>query len=195
MSLLNYLRSYNRLYTLYRYILMAYKRRRYRLINVHPTFFMAGKSIISKDLIAREYSFINYGCNIGPKVELGPYVMFGPCVAIVGGDHRLDLPGVPIIFSGRPDLSRTVIEADAWVGYGAVIMAGVRIGRGAIVAAGAIVTKDVPPYEVFGGVPARKIGERFSDQASRDRHDKMLARPPKCGEFAKPKEEIENVNK
>ena len=166
---------------------MAYKRRRYNLKNVHPTFFMVGRSIVSKDLIAHEYSFINYDCNIGPKVELGPYVMFGPRVAVVGGDHRLDIPGVPIIFSGRPGLPRTVVEADAWVGYGAVIMAGVTIGRGAIVAAGSIVTKDVPPYEIYGGVPAKKIGERFFDQISRDKHDIMLSQPPKCGEFAKPK--------
>jgi carbonic anhydrase/acetyltransferase-like protein (isoleucine patch superfamily) len=57
-------------------------------------------------------------------------------------------------------------------------MSGVRIGRGAIVGAGAVVTKDVPPYEIYAGVPARKIGERFSDPADREIHDRMLESPP-----------------
>ena len=147
---------------------------------------MSGESRVAPDLVAKEYSFIGYGCHIGPAVELGPYVMFGPRVAVVGGDHVFDRPGTPIIFSGRPALPRTVIEADAWVGYGAVILAGVRIGRGAIVAAGAVVTKDVPPYEIHGGVPARRIGTRFEDPADRARHDAMLDAPPRAGRLTGP---------
>lgn len=54
-----------------------------------------------------------------------------------------------------------VIGNDVWIGYDAVIMAGVRIGDGAIVAARAVVTKDVPPYTIVGGVPARPIRTRF----------------------------------
>lgn len=100
--------------------------------------------------------------------------MFGPDVAITGSDHRYDIAGTPMIFSGRPPLRPTTIEADVWVGRGATIMAGVRVGRGAIIAAGAIVTKDVPAYEIFGGVPARKIGERFPPGELRDRHDRVL---------------------
>ncbi len=53
-----------------------------------------------------------------------------------------------------------IIGDDVWIGYGAQIMSGVTIGRGAVVAAGAVVTKDIPPYEVWGGVPAKKIKER-----------------------------------
>jgi len=163
---------------------MCYKRSRYGLRNVHPTFYISGKSIVAQDLIAHEYSFIGHGCLIGPRVELGPYVMLASGVAIVGGDHRYDLPGVPIIFSGRPELEKTVIEADAWIGYGSVLIAGVRIGRGAIVAAGAVVTKDVPPYEIHGGVPARKIGERFTGPHEREIHDAMLAKKPTRGQYA-----------
>jgi serine acetyltransferase len=53
------------------------------------------------------------------------------------------------------------VEADVWIGYGAMVLTGVRIGRGAIVAAGSTVTKDVAPYSIVAGTPARKVGMRF----------------------------------
>lgn len=56
-----------------------------------------------------------------------------------------------------------VIENDVWIGYEAVIMAGVHIGNGAIIGTRAVVTKDVPPYTIVGGVPARKLRNRFDD--------------------------------
>ena len=56
-----------------------------------------------------------------------------------------------------------VIGNDVWIGYEAVVMAGVTIGNGAIIGARAVVTKDVPPYTIVGGVPAREIRRRFSD--------------------------------
>ena len=187
-SLVAVLRSSNRCYLFLRSMRMAVRRWRYGLKHVHRTFYAAAECHISRDLIAHEYSFVNLGCIIGPKVELGPYVMLAPRVAIVGGDHVSNRPGVPIIFSGRPELKATLVEADAWIGYGAVIMAGVRIGRGAIVAAGAVVTADIPPYEIWAGVPARKIKDRFPDAADRAVHDLMLAQPPRQGEFCPPLE-------
>lgn len=59
---------------------------------------------------------------------------------------------------------RIVIGNDVWIGTGAILLDGVRIGDGAIVAAGAVVTKDVPPYTIVGGVPAREIRRRFSEE-------------------------------
>lgn len=56
-----------------------------------------------------------------------------------------------------------MIGNDVWIGYEALIMAGVHIGNGAIIAARAVVTKDVPPYTIVGGVPARLIRKRFTD--------------------------------
>ncbi len=136
-------------------------------------------------IMQREY-LSNIGCILGPRVQLGRYVMFGPYVAIVGNDHVTSVPGVPIIFSGRPAPLPTVIEDDAWVGFGAIIMAGVRIGRGAIVGAGSVVTKDVPPYEVHAGVPAKKIRDRFEDEAELRRHDSMLDGPIYTGRYCAP---------
>lgn len=54
-----------------------------------------------------------------------------------------------------------IIDDDIWIGYGATILSGVHIGQGAVVAAGAVVTNDVPPYAIVGGVPAKVIKYRF----------------------------------
>ena len=57
-----------------------------------------------------------------------------------------------------------IVEDDVWIGYGATIMSGVNIGQGAVIAAGAVVTKDVPPYAIVGGVPAKVIKYRFEPE-------------------------------
>jgi acetyltransferase-like isoleucine patch superfamily enzyme len=79
-----------------------------------------------------------------------------------------------MIFAGRPEIPETIIGDDVWVGFSAVIMQGVTVGRGAIVGALAVVTKDIPPYEIWAGVPARKIGERFTESDGRHRHETMI---------------------
>lgn len=56
------------------------------------------------------------------------------------------------------------IDDDVWIGFGAIIMSGIHVGQGAVIAAGAVVTKDVPPYAIVGGVPAKVIRYRFSDE-------------------------------
>lgn len=167
---------------------MWWRRRRHGLRRAHPTFYLSHGCLVSPDLIAREFSYIGPACIVGAKVELGAYAMLGPRVSIVGGDHVFDVPGTPVIFSGRPELKPTVIESDAWIGCGAILLAGVRIGRGAIVAAGAVVTKDVPPYEIHGGVPARRLRDRFPNEEARRTHDLMLAEPPRRREFCPPLE-------
>jgi virginiamycin A acetyltransferase len=57
----------------------------------------------------------------------------------------------------------TIIGNDVWIGYESLIMPGIKIGHGAIIAAKSVVTKDIPPYNIFGGNPARLIRPRFSD--------------------------------
>ena len=59
---------------------------------------------------------------------------------------------------GKGDI---IVDDDVWIGYGATILSGVHIGQGAVVAAGAVVTRDVPPYAIVGGVPAKVIKYRF----------------------------------
>jgi acetyltransferase-like isoleucine patch superfamily enzyme len=157
---------------------MWYRRKRWGLKHVHPTCYILPGSQISADLVAHEYVFINTGCMIWPRVEIGAYTLLAPRVAIIGGDHVFDQAGTPIIFCGRPEMPTTIIEPDCWLGYGTVIRAGVRIERGAIVAAQAVVTHDVGPYEVWAGIPARKTGERFPNAADRAKHDEMLRQPP-----------------
>lgn len=171
-----------------RTLVARWRRWRYRAPGVDKTAYLAEGSRISPDFVAREFSYVGPECIVGPKVELGAYAMLGPRVSVVGADHVFNQPGVPIIFSGRPELKPTVIEADAWIGCGSVLMAGVRIGRGAIVAAGAVVTKDVPPYEIVGGVPARKISDRFDTAAARETHDRMLVQTPERRTFCAPLE-------
>lgn len=178
------LRSSSAFYSRFRRLRNRYQNWRYGLKNVHPTTFIRRRSYISRDLIAHEFGFVGEGCQIGPKVELGRYVMLGPRVAIVGADHRWDQPGVPMIFSGRAQLLQTVIETDVWIGYGAIVIAGLRIGRGSIVAAGAVVTKSIPPYEIWGGVPAQRIQARFSNEEQRQVHDLMLSRKQQEGRYA-----------
>lgn len=68
-----------------------------------------------------------------------------------------------------------IIEDDVWIGFGAVVLSGITIGRGAIIAAGSIVTKDVEPYALVVGNPAKKIGERFSVE-ERIEHERLLSR-------------------
>ena len=72
----------------------------------------------------------------------------------------LDVARIPEAWDNRGDI---VIGNDVWIGYDAVVLAGVTVGDGAIIAARAVVTKDVPPYTIVGGVPARPIRRRFSD--------------------------------
>ena len=70
----------------------------------------------------------------------------------------LDVNRIPEAWDNRGDI---IVGNDVWIGYEAVILAGVTIGDGAIIAARAVVTKDVPPYTIVGGVPARPIRKRF----------------------------------
>lgn len=73
----------------------------------------------------------------------------------------LDKKNVASAWDNKGDI---IIGNDVWIGYEAVIMAGVHIGDGAVIAARAVVTKDVPPYTIVGGTPARKIRMRFEEE-------------------------------
>jgi maltose O-acetyltransferase len=90
--------------------------------------------------------------------------MIAPDVIVVGQLHGADRTDIPMVDQGRYTKEPTVVEDDVWLGARAVVMPGIRIGTGAIVGAGAVVTRDVAPYSVVGGVPARQLKTR--DQPS-----------------------------
>ena len=115
---------------------------------------------IGGSLTVGDFAFIGRGCEIdvAESVTIGAHTLLAPNVFITDHTHnhakaqRLDQQGSRV--------APVVIGADAWIGAQAVVLAGVTIGDGAIVGAGAVVTKDVPPYAIVAGVPARVIGSR-----------------------------------
>ena len=163
---------------------MAVVRRALGLRHLDPTVYIVLPARLSRDLRAGPHCFINRDCWICPGVRMGRYVMLAPEVAILGGDHVVDVAGQPIIFSGRPEMTTTTIGDDVWIGFRAIINAGITIGNGAIIAAGSVVTKDVEPYAVVGGVPARTIGERFPDENLKSVHEAVLSGPTVSGRLA-----------
>jgi acetyltransferase-like isoleucine patch superfamily enzyme len=107
---------------------------------------------IGSDSLIGEYSVIRGqgGVQIGDRVYTSPFTQ------IIAVNHIFDDPDRPFVDQGIT-AEGIVIEDDVWLGAGAVITDGVRVGKGAVVAAGAVVTKDVPPHTVVGGVPAKPI--------------------------------------
>ena len=153
----------SRLYHTARSVLMFFRRIKLGIDSVDKTFYMASGSKVSNDLIADKYSFIGKNCIIGPKVKIGRYSMLANNVSVIGGDHIYSNPNKPIIFSGRPVLQKTIIGDDVWIGAFSIIMSGVEIGDGAIVGAGSVVTKNIQPYSIYAGVPAKFIRMRFNE--------------------------------
>lgn len=153
---------------------MYFLRRKKRLRNVHRTFYMGKNCNVSSDLIAGAYSYIGPGCLIYPKVSIGKYTMLANDVSIVGGDHEFGKIGTPIIFSGRGVLKETIIGQDVWIGAYVKINTGIVIGDGAIIAMGSVVTKNVEPYAIYGGIPAKKIKDRFFNKHDINKHEEML---------------------
>ncbi|WP_345950878.1 MULTISPECIES: acyltransferase [unclassified Mucilaginibacter] len=134
------------------------------------------KIVIGKNFYIGRDSFIE------SDVVIGDNVLWANRVALVGRyDHNYQQVGVPVRLAsqirdkdynwlGLDNL--TVIGDDVWVGYGCIIMSGVRIGTGSIIAAGSVVTKNVEPYSIYAGVPAKKIKDRFNSQQELEQHIK-----------------------
>lgn len=144
------------------------------------------KSIFTQDLIKGENFQIGeftYGCPIihmwdnKTKLYIGKFCSISTDVHILlGGNHRTDwittypfnilsqnFPSANNI-TGHPSTKGDIkIGNDVWVGYGSTILSGITIGDGAVIAANAVVTKDVPPYTIVAGNPARVVKKRFDD--------------------------------
>ena len=110
------------------------------------------------------------------QIFIGNKVLFGPHVTIIGGDHRITDVGRFIydVLDKHPEDDQDVhIEDDVWIGTNTTLLKGVTVGRGAVVAAGALVTKDVPPYAIVGGVPAKVLKYRFTPEQIQE-HERQL---------------------
>jgi acetyltransferase-like isoleucine patch superfamily enzyme len=131
--------------------------------KINPTSWINTKKQIS---IGHD-CFIGKWCHISivepATLTIGNYVGISPYVKIFGGDHNYGVVGKwhTEVKEGGDNIP-IVIEDDVSIGAGAIILKGIKIGEGAVVAAGAVVTKSIPPYTIWGGNPARKIGTRFS---------------------------------
>jgi virginiamycin A acetyltransferase len=115
--------------------------------------FVGDKLIIGKFcMIASDVKFIMNGANhITESISSYPFAIFGE-------DWRNAMDG-----KNYPTKGDTVIGNDVWIGYNATIMPGIKIGDGAIIATNSTVTKDVEPYSIVGGNPAKEIKKRFSE--------------------------------
>lgn len=117
-------------------------------------------------------------CTEAP-LTIGKKVIFGPHPTIITGDHRVDVIGKYIMDSTEKlpeNDAPVVIEDDVWTGANVTILKGVTIGRGSVIAAGAVVTKSFPPYSIIGGVPAKVLKMRFSEEEIEE-HEEKLRQP------------------
>ena len=122
---------------------------------------------IGSDSLIGEYSVIRGqgGVQIGDRVYTSPFTQ------IIAVNHVFDDPNRPFVDQGIT-AEGIVIEDDVWLGAGAIITDGVRVGKGSVVAAGAVVTKDVPPHTVVGGVPAKPI--KSIDETNPSQTDRVI---------------------
>lgn len=128
--------------------------------------------------------YIGKHVHIDANCEIGDYCLLANRVAIVGRhDHDFSAIGFPVRYAPWVGSRRipspyadekAVIERDVWLGYGVIVLTGVLVGRGAVVAAGSVVTKDIPPYSIAAGVPARVIGQRFTDASAITLHEAAI---------------------
>lgn len=107
-------------------------------------------------LVVGNHSHINRGCLLDARggLVIGDNVSISHHVSLVTGGHEVNSPHFAVRFK------EIRIEDYVWIGVGATILQGLTVGKGAVVCAGAVVTGDVAPYTIVGGVPAREIGKR-----------------------------------
>ncbi|MDB8920778.1 CatB-related O-acetyltransferase [Parabacteroides merdae] len=138
----------------------------------------SGCSIVNSTIA--HYNNIGYDNEINNAV-IGSFCSFSDHVFIGGDEHPLDWVSTSPVFENvkhsgpackfalfdLPPQKKTIIENDVWIAHNACIKAGVIVGTGAVIGTGAVVTKDVPPYAIVAGVPAKIIRYRFNDEIIR----------------------------
>lgn len=131
--------------------------------KIHPTVvFRQGERIrIGSNCLINHNNVLQGGKDIG-QIIIGDYVQTGPGVMMFAFNHSIDDLDVPSILQDYYD-GDIIIEDDVWIGANSVVVAGVTIGKGSVIAAGSVVTKDVEPYSIYGGVPSKKIRSRIKE--------------------------------
>ena len=117
-------------------------------------------STIHKNTVIGDRSGIGRGCEINNGVIIGTDVMMGPNVLIYTQNHSTARIDIPMRMQGMTDIRQVTIEDDVWIGARVCILPGVTIGKGSVIGACAVVSKDVPPYSVAVGNPARIVKTR-----------------------------------
>ena len=113
-------------------------------------------------IVIRDRVFIGFACefNVRRGLEIGDDSLIASGCKFIDHDHGTARGDTPMHQQTAGAEAEIILEEDVWLGVNVIVLKGVRIGRGAIVAAGAVLTADVPSYEIWGGVPARRIAER-----------------------------------
>lgn len=109
-----------------------------------------------------DYSGIGIDCEMNGfgGITIGNYVSMGPETVIYTQNHSTKRTDIPMQQQGYDDSKPVVIEDDVWIGRRVIILPGVTIGKGSVIGAGAVVSRDIPPYSVAIGVPARVVKNR-----------------------------------
>ena len=146
-------------------------------VSIPPSVRFYGYNVHMSDHVSLGAGSV-FMCTRAP-IHIGDHVMFGPNVTMVTGNHRIDLVGKYMIdvtdAEKLPENDEPIVLCgDNWIGANTTILKGVTIGRGAVVAAGAVVTKDVPPYAIVGGIPAKVLQYRF-DEETILKHEQILS--------------------
>jgi maltose O-acetyltransferase len=126
---------------------------------------------IADDFMARNAKNISIGNNVyinhdvefdaeWGRIIIGNYVMIGSNTLLSTAHHNFNRLDIPIMLQGIRQPTSVTIANDVWIGANVIILPGIEISTGAVVGAGAVVTKNVPPYAVIGGVPAKIIKYR-----------------------------------
>jgi len=114
----------------------------------------------SRDLQIGDYSGIGKDTYVPSAVKIGKCCMLGPEIVFYTSNHRFDRIDIPMCKQGFGELKPITIEDDCWIGRRVIILPGVTIGHGSIIGAGAVVSKDIPPYSIAVGNPAKVVKTR-----------------------------------
>ena len=162
--------------------LVNIKWRRFRF-GRNPYFGRAVYMWAKHSIVTGDNFFIGKYSQIECDAEIGDNVMIASKVALIGRyDHNYMQTGVPMRLASRimdKDYNWKglyeiiVISDDVWIGYGSIILSGVKIGEGSIIAAGSVVTRNVEPYSIYAGVPAKKVRNRFDTEEQKEEHIRL----------------------